>query len=75
MRNFRRYVKMYKLTLNRYTKYEKLLAKERRLRCAAQRESRQHTVRIAELEHRLAEQIEDGFVAQTDPYCKVEFAQ
>ena len=68
LRNFRAHVKNYKLTLSRYTKYEKAIAKERRLRCAAQRESRLHAAKIAELELRLAEALAESVVAETDPY-------
>ena len=70
--NFRLHVRNYKLTLRRYKKYEKALAKERRMRCAAQRESRLNVARIVELETRLAEFLADKDVAETDPYCKLE---
>ena len=55
-----------------YRRYRLLLAKEKRMRCAAQREARLNAVRIAELETRLAEFLADKDVAETDPYCKLE---
>ena len=70
--NFRLRVKNYKLTLSRYKKYEKAIAKEKRMRCAAQRESRLYAARVAELETQLAEFLADNIVAETDPYYKLE---
>ena len=55
-----------------YRRYRLLLAKEKRMRCAAQREARLNAVRIAELDNRLAEDLADKHVAETDPYCKLE---
>ena len=55
-----------------YRRYRLLLAKEKRMRCAAQREARLNAVRIAELENRLAEVLAEKDVAETDPYCKLE---
>ena len=50
-----------------------LLAKEKRMRAAAERECRNHATKVAELERLLAQQLEENFTpAKTDPYHVVK---
>ena len=57
-----------------YRRYRLLLAKEKRLRAAAERECRQHAVKVAELEELIAQHLlDEAFApAETDPYCVVK---
>ena len=74
---WRKQLKDYKRTLRYYWRYRLLLAKEKRLRAAAARESRQHAAKFAELQELIAQRLlEESFaLAETDPYCivKTEF--
>ena len=47
-------LKDYKRTLRYYRRYRLLLAKEKRLRVAAEREKRQHAAKVAELQELIA---------------------
>ena len=71
---WRKHLKDYKRTLRYYRRYRLLLAKEKRLRAAAERECRQHAVKVAELEELIAQHLlDEAFApAETDPYCLVE---
>ena len=69
-----KHLKDYKRTLRYYRRYRLLLAKEKRLRAAAERECRQHAVKVAELEELIAQHLlDEGFApAETDPHCIVK---
>ena len=71
---WRKHLKDYKRTLRYYRRYRLLLAKEKRLRAAAERECRQHAVKVAELEELIAQHLlDEAFApAETDPYCVVK---
>ena len=71
---WRKHLKDYKRTLRYYRRYRLLLAKQKRMRAAAERESRQHAAKVAELEELIAQQhLNENFApAETDPYCMVK---
>ena len=73
-RLWRKHLKSYKRTLRYYKGYRLLLAKEKRLRAAADRECRQQAAKVAELEGLIAQHLlDESFApAQTDPYCMVK---
>ena len=71
---WRKHLKNYRRTLNYYRRYRLLLAKEKRMRAAAERECRQHAAKVAELEGLIAQHLlDESFApAETDPYCVVK---
>ena len=73
-RAWRKHLKKYKCTLNYYRRYRLLLAKEKRMRAAAERECRQHAAKVAELQCLLADHTDEAAAtAKTDPYFNAEF--
>ena len=72
-RAWRKHLKNYKRTLNYYRRYRLLLAKEKRMRAAAERECRQHAAKVVELQDMFVQYLDENFTpARTDPYCKLE---